>query len=140
MAMMTDAERAAFLAVTRLGMLSTLAVDGAPVTVPVWFDWDGAALHMFSSAGTGKVRRLTRDSRATLLVPNAVGEPEAWVAFDGDVSIAAEGAFALAERLAHRYWDMDDAARKVELESWRAGAAHLRLLELRPRSIRTSKG
>lgn len=140
MATMTDAERDAFLAITRIGMLSTLAADGAPVTVPVWFDWDGQAVRMFSGATAGKIRRIERDPRATLLAPNAVGEPEAWVAFDGKITIADTGGFDLGERLAPRYWDMTDPAHAAELESWRAAAAHFRLLELRPRAVRTSKG
>jgi PPOX class probable F420-dependent enzyme len=140
MAMMSDAERDAFLAAPRLGMLSTLAADGAPVTVPVWFDWDGAAIRIFTGAATGKARRLERDARASLLVPNNVGEPEEWVAFEGTVSIVAHGAIELAERLAHRYWDMDDAAHRTELESWRAAATYLRVLELTPHRVRTSKG
>ena len=140
MATMTDAEREAFLAEPRLGMLSTLGADGAPVTVPVWFEWDGAAARVFTGAATGKARRIERDARASLLAPNKVGEPEAWVAFEGDVTIVVDGAIELAERLAHRYWDMNDGAHRAELESWRKAAAHLRVLELTPRRIRTSKG
>lgn len=137
---MTDAERDAFLATPRLGMFSTLSADGAPITVPVWFEWDGAAVRLFSGAATGKVRRAERDPRASLLAANSIGEPEAWVAFDGDVAIIDGGAIELAERLAHRYWDMRDERHRAELESWRAAAAHLRVLQLAPRRIRTSKG
>jgi len=140
MSAMTGAEREAFLAKPRLGMLATLAADGAPVTVPVWFEWDGEAARVFTGAATGKARRIERDARASLLVPNNVGEPEAWVAFEGDVAIVADGAIELAERLAHRYWDMNDEAHRAELESWRKAAAHLRVLVLTPRRIRTSKG
>jgi PPOX class probable F420-dependent enzyme len=140
MAAMTDAERDAFLAPPRLGMFSTLTADGAPITVPVWFEWDGAAARIFSGAATGKVRRIERDPRASLLVANSIGEPEAWVAFDGDVAVINDGAIELAERLAHRYWDMNVATHRSELESWRAAAAHLRVLQLTPRRIRTSKG
>jgi PPOX class probable F420-dependent enzyme len=140
MATMTDAEREAFLAKPRLGMLSTLGADGAPVAVPMWFEWDGTVARAFTGAATGKARRIERDARASLLVPNNVGESEAWVAFEGDVAIVTEGAIELAERLAHRYWDMRDEAHRAELESWRKAAPHLRVLELTPRRIRTSKG
>jgi PPOX class probable F420-dependent enzyme len=137
---MTTAERDAFLAVPRLGMFSTLAADGAPVTVPVWFEWDGTAVRLFSGAATGKVRRIERDPRASLLVANSIGEPEAWVAFNGDVTVVAEGAIELAERLAERYWDLTVEQHRTELASWRAAAAHLRVLQLTPRRIRSSKG
>jgi PPOX class probable F420-dependent enzyme len=140
MARMTDAEREAFLAMPRIGMFSTIAEDGAPVTVPVWFEWDGRAVRVFSGATSGKMRRLERDPRASLLVANSVGEPEQWVAFDGVVKISTDGAIELAERLAQRYWDMNDAGHRRELESWRAAAAGLRVLELVPARVRTSKG
>jgi PPOX class probable F420-dependent enzyme len=137
---MTDAERDAFLAKVRLGSLATLRDDGSPVAVPVWFEWDGAAVRCFTSAGSGKVRRLQRDPRASLLVVNNLDEPEAWVAFDGEVTITREGAIELAERLARRYWDLADPAHRAELETWRKAAAALRVLELIPKRIRTSSG
>lgn len=137
---MTVAEREAFLAKPRLGMLSTLAADGAPVTVPVWFEWDGAATRVFTSAGSGKTRRIERDPRGSLLVANNVDEREAWVAFEGEIAISADGAIELAARLADRYWDMSDEGHRAELESWRKAAPHLRVLTLTPRRIRTSQG
>jgi PPOX class probable F420-dependent enzyme len=137
MAAMTDADRAAFLAKTRLGMLSTLAADGAPVTVPVWFEWDGTTVRVFSGATSGKLKRIARDPRASLTVTNAVGEPEGWVAFDGNIEVRSEGAIELAERLAPRYWDMTRPELKAAVEGWRNMAGELRLLELRPAAIRS---
>jgi PPOX class probable F420-dependent enzyme len=137
---MTPAERDAFLAKPRLGILSTLRNDGSPVAVPVWFEWDGATIRAFSSVTSGKAKRIERDPRASLVAVNNLDEPEAWVAFDGRVSISSDGAFELAERLAHRYWDMTTDGHKASLESWRKSAEHLRVLELVPDRIRTSKG
>lgn len=136
---MTDAERDAFLARTRLGIFVQAREDGPPVAVPVWFEWDGAVVRIFSGKTSGKLRRLRRDPRASLLVHNDVGEPEAWVAFDGAVTVRDDGAaaFALAERLAVRYWDVTDAAKAAELASWRNGIV---LIEMRPERIRTSAG
>ena len=140
MATMTDAERDTFLQTPRLGILTTLAEDGAPVSVPVWFECDGAQVRLFSSATSGKVKRIERDPRVTLLAANAVGEPEAWVAFHGDATIARDGAFALAERLAHRYWDMTSPEKQATLEEWRKAERTLRVIEIAPHAIRTSKG
>jgi PPOX class probable F420-dependent enzyme len=137
---MSPAERDAFLSKPRLGILSTLRDDGSPVAVPVWFEWDGRAVRVFSSTTSGKVKRIERDPRASLVAVNNLDEPESWVAFDGRVSISAEGAFALAERLARRYWDVTTDEHKASLESWRAAAEHLRVLELAPDRMRTSKG
>jgi PPOX class probable F420-dependent enzyme len=134
---MSEAERAEFLSKPRLGMLTTLRTDGSPVTVPVWFEWDGEAARVFSSVTSAKIRRVERDPRATLLVANHIDEPEAWVAFDGEIVIRNEGAIELAERLADRYWDMDESVHKAAVESWRKAASGLRVLELRPARIRT---
>jgi hypothetical protein len=95
---------------------------------------------MFSGATAGKMRRIARDPRASLTVTNSVGEPEGWVAFDGSISVSTEGAIELAERLARRYWDMSKPELRAELQGWRRSAAELRLLELRPKAIRSGTG
>ena len=138
MAKMSVEQRDVFLAVPRLGMLSTLRGDGSPVTVPVWFEWDGAAVHVFAGADSGKVARLQRDPRASVLVANSMGERESWVAFDGEMTVASDGALALAERLAHRYWDMAREEYRAMVETWRAGEAELRTLTMVPTRIRAS--
>ncbi len=134
---MTEEERERFLSEPRYGVLCTLSEDGLPVSVPVWFEWDGNVVRMHSSKKTPKVRRLKADPRASLLVVNRLDELEAWVAFDGQIAISDEGGFALAERLAHRYWNLNDPARAKELEAWRENAAGICLLTLTPSRIRT---
>jgi PPOX class probable F420-dependent enzyme len=137
MASMTDAERAAFLAEPRYGILSMLRRDGAPLAVPVWFEWDGKRVRMFSSRLSLKIKRLQRDPRASLLVTNRLEEQEAWVAFDGEVEVREEGGLELAERLAPRYWDLDDEHRRATLELWRKAAGVFVVLELVPSQIRS---
>ena len=137
MAAMTEEERTHFLSRTRLGMLSLLREDGSPVTVPVWFDWTGDVVRMFTSGTSAKMSRIARDPRATLLVANDLDEHETWVAFDGEVAIREEGGLELAEELAPRYWDLSDPERRKTLDFWREAAAALRVLELRPSKIRT---
>jgi PPOX class probable F420-dependent enzyme len=136
-ATMTDEERERFLAEPRYGILNTLRSDGSPIGVPVWIDWNGETLRMFTSVVSPKVRRLQADPRASVLVVNHLSEPEAWVAFDGPVSIQEEGGFELAERLAPRYWDLSDPEQRSTLELWRKAARALRVLELKPERIRT---
>ena len=138
MATMTKAERNAFLAETRLGILSTLDGRGDPVAVPVWFEWDGTDVRLFSFANAPKVARLRNHPRASLLVVNHVHQKEGWVAFDGAVTISGDGVMPLAERLAARYWDLGDPARAKELALWRAMASRACVLTLRPERIRTS--
>ena len=140
MAGMSQEQITSFLAAPRIGIFTSLRADGAPVAVPVWFEWDGAAARVFCDAASGKVKRIERDPRVSLLVANNVGEPEQWVAFDGRASVDTEGAFDLAERLAHRYWDMTDAAKQASVESWRREAAGLRVITIAPAAVRTSTG
>ncbi len=137
MTKMSDEAREAFLAETRLGVLSTLRDDGAPISVPVWFEWDGSHARMFTTAGSRKIERLAQDARASLLVAARIDEPEAWVAIDGRIDVLEEGAADLAERLAERYWDMDDPAKRATVDMWRRAAAMLHVLELIPTAVRS---
>jgi PPOX class probable F420-dependent enzyme len=136
---MNDEERERFLAEPRYGILNTIRSDGLPIGVPVWFDWNGETVRMFTSVLSPKIKRLQAAPRASLLVVNHPTEEEAWVSFDGTVSIHEEGGFELAEELAPRYWDLGDPSRRETLALWRKAAAAMRMLELRPARIRTYK-
>lgn len=139
MTKMNDDERERFLAEPRYGILTTVRSDGLPIGVPVWFDWDGETVRMFTGVNSPKIKRLQGDPRASLLVVNHLTENEAWVSFDGPVSIHEEGGLELAEALAPRYWDLSDPRRQETLELWRKAAAAMRLLELRPVRVRSYK-
>ena len=123
---------------SRIAMLSSLRRDGRPLTVPVWFDWDGAVVRMFAGAGSPKIARLERDPRVTVVVANESDEPEFWVAFDGDVRIDDQGGLALAEQLAPRYWDLTDPKQEAALDAWReAGDGAFKLIVLEPTAVRS---
>jgi PPOX class probable F420-dependent enzyme len=138
-ARMTDVERDHFLAKPRYGILSFLRADGSPLAVPVWFDWTGEVVRIFSSVVSPKLKRLHADPRASLLVVNDIAETEAWVAFDGDTSIHETGGSELAEQLALRYWDLSDPSRQSTLEFFRNATAAFCVIQLRPTQIRTYK-
>lgn len=138
MAAMTDAARDAFLAEPKIAVFSTAAPDGAPLSVPIWFEWDGSRARFFTGVDSPKMRRIARDPRASLLVANPTGEPEEWVLIEGNVEIADGSPFELAERLAHRYWDMDDPAHVKAVAAWRAAEGTWRLMEIVPTRIRSS--
>ncbi len=122
----------------RYAMLTTLRGDGSPTTVPVWFEWNGRVVAMFCGATSTKLVRLRRDPRVTVLVGNEVDEPEYWVAFDGEARIGESGGSELAQRLAPRYWDLEDPQRAATLGQWTAaGDAGFRLITLEPEVIRT---
>jgi len=132
---MSDAQRDAFLAERRYGILTTLRANGAPVSLPVWYEWDGATLRMFCHEASAKLKRLRHDARATVLVVNHPNELENWVAFDGRITAREEGGLEFVERVFDRYYPPGDERRPV-LESWREMNDAWRLLELRPDSIR----
>ncbi len=137
MAKMSKEEQDQFLAKTRYGYLTTLTPDGAPRTVPVWFDWDGQTVRVFTSLDSPKIKRIKHDPRITLLVSNDLSEGEAWVSFDGPAKIQPGGGFELAEQLAAKYWDLSNPHKKATLDSWKAAADQLCLIELVPTQIRT---
>ena len=137
MTMMTEEFREEFLAKTRYGYLTTLHSDGSPVTVPVWFDWDGQAVRIFTGIDSPKVKRIRHDPRITLLVSNDMSEYETWVAFDGTANIRLDGAIELIDQLVVKYWDLSDPKRKATLDSWKRAPDQLCVIELVPSRIRT---
>jgi hypothetical protein len=133
---MSDADRDAFLSERRYGILTTLRPDGSPVSVPVWYEWDGNTIRMFCWERGGKLKRLAQDSRGTVLITNHPHEIEKWIAFDGRITVRKEGGLELAERVFDHYYPPGDERRSA-LESWRAMKDEWRLLELKPESVRS---
>ena len=131
---MSTPEQDAFLKEIRIGFLSTLNANGSPNTMPLWYDWDGDKMRMFTSRDTGKVRRLARDPRACLSVANPVGAPEDWVTVEGTVEMLDEGGRELACRLAAIYYEPEKAKRTIDV--WEKKDDWV-LLELTPTRIRT---
>ncbi|HEX4982571.1 MAG TPA: pyridoxamine 5'-phosphate oxidase family protein [Ilumatobacteraceae bacterium] len=124
---------------TRIGIVLTTRDDGSPIGVPIWFDWDSDGVRMFAGRTSGKIERLERDSRASVLVTNTVGEPEGWVAFDGTVEISESGGVELAAELADRYWDLNDPISRERLDGWLQHPGEFRLLTLRPERVRSGQ-
>ena len=131
---MTNEQRDAFLRETRIGTLCTLNDDGSPNALPLWFEWDGEKICMFSSRDTGKVRRLEQDARACLSVADPVGAPEAWVSVEGSVAILEEGGKDLALKLASAYYEGEH--RQLTIEAWSQSDDWV-LLELTPTRIKS---
>ena len=131
-------ERDAFLDQPRYAVITTLTGKGRPVSVPVWYEWDGSSMTMFTTEGTGKVQRLKNNPSASVLVMTNLDEKEGWVSMDGKVTISDEGGDELAQRLTQRYWDLDDPSKKAEAESWKQ--MHFVLLSFKPEQIRTYNG
>jgi len=102
MPQMTPEQVETFLRQPRMANLITLRADGMPTSQPLWFEWAGGVIRMFSGRATGKVRRLLRDNRAAVTIATGVGEPPAWVTVEGTASVVSGGG-DLARRLAPLY-------------------------------------
>jgi len=130
------AERDAFLKGARIATLSMLTGSGAPAAVPIWYEWDSERARMFTSGGSAKVARIRRDGRVCLTVAEPTGVPEAWVSIEGTASIEEGTGFALAERLAPRYYPPEQAART--LAEWERSATDWVTVVVEPSRIRSS--
>ena len=97
-----DEARDAFLAERRLGILMFLDQNAAPIGVPLWYRWDGRVIEMISERDVGKMRRLEKDPRASVLVTNIPPEPGSWVSLEGRI-VLSEGGQEAGERLIDRY-------------------------------------
>ena len=133
----TNARIEKFLKATRIGMLGTLNADRSPNLMPLWYDWDGEKLRMFSDPKAAKIRRLRRDPRAAVLVAEGVGVSEAWVSVEGTVELGEAGAKELMAKLAERYYEPKQA--EAAIKEW-SQAESLALLALTPTKIRSIWG
>ena len=135
----TNAKIDNLLGQTMIGFLSTLNQDGSPNTMPLWYEWDGERILMFSGAEAAKIRRLRRDPRAALCIAEGIGVMEAWVSVEGTAEVIddIQRTRDFACRLAERYYEPDRA--KQAIESW-SKADGMVLLDLTPTRIRSIWG
>ena len=132
---MEPSEVTAFLDRTKpalLGVVGTLRADGSPHVVPVWYRYDGAAVHIWSDEGRGWVRNLRRDPRVAF----SVQEPEppfAAVLMRGQAEVRTgddEALLTEIRMITSRYIERSD------VESYIAGWAHLQtIVTIRPERI-----
>jgi nitroimidazol reductase NimA-like FMN-containing flavoprotein (pyridoxamine 5'-phosphate oxidase superfamily) len=108
--------------------------------IPAWFEWDGERARLFTMRGTAKIRRMEADSRVALLTSNNPDEQERWVLIKGQATVLASGGWALAQRLASRYWDLDDPVRAATLRSWGTMSNDWDVVEITPDAILSSAG
>tara|TARA_R110002072_G_scaffold56097_5_gene145543 strand:- start:3943 stop:4341 length:399 start_codon:yes stop_codon:yes gene_type:complete len=120
----------------RLGILVSQRSNGQPIGVPIWFDWNGETIQFFAGGDSKKVKRLEMNPDMSLLVTNNVGEPEGWIAFDGQARLCVGGGIELAETLALRYWDMDKVENQTKLAAWKAFPDAFVRYEMKPEKIR----
>jgi general stress protein 26 len=98
------------------GFLSVAGATQPPQPRPVWFEaTTEGTIQLFTERDALKVRRLSNDPRASLVVAAPVGERERWISVAGRTTLEADGAHELSSRLAARYWDLDDETRARDL-------------------------
>ena len=94
-----------FLRKTRLGTL-VHAGEPWPNAVPVWYEWTGSEIVMFSRGDRPKNTYLAGEPRASFLVAAETAEPVYWVVIEGTATIDGDAA-GLVERLCDKYCDLD---------------------------------
>jgi len=117
-----------FLTQTRIG---TFVHGGEPWpnAVPVWYEWTGTEIALFSRGGRPKIQHLREDPLASLLVSAEVAEDPRWVVVEGTATVDDDAA-DLAERLCDRYCDQDTAAGRAlraDIMNVRADAVRIRI-------------
>nr|CEL16859.1 Pyridoxamine 5'-phosphate oxidase [Kibdelosporangium sp. MJ126-NF4]CTQ91913.1 Pyridoxamine 5'-phosphate oxidase (EC 1.4.3.5) [Kibdelosporangium sp. MJ126-NF4] len=105
----------------------------------MWFEATAeGTIQLFTGSDSPKVRRLRDDPRASIVVAAPVGEREHWVAVAGRTTVEPDGAQDLRDRLAARYWDLDDPARAKEFAAMRA--ADLVRIVIQPETVQRYQG
>lgn len=100
-------EQARLLLEPNFGMLATNGADGTPQVTSVWVDWDGERAVVNTSRGRAKEQILSRDPRATLLVPDREN-PYRWVSVSGKVELDETGADAHVNELSKKYLGVEE--------------------------------
>jgi PPOX class probable F420-dependent enzyme len=134
---MTRAEREAFLANTRVGILAVQQPDHGPLAVPVWYEYaPGGAVRVVTGPDSEKARLLRATGRASLTVQTET-PPYQYVYVEGPVTfgkpdlerdIRATALRYLGEQMGQAYLTMtaDQPAVLIELrpERWRSVDFH----------------
>ena len=105
---MNEGDLSAFLARPLTAVIGTLARDGAPHAVPVWYRFDGHAFTIWTDEQRAWVRQLRRDPRCALTV--AEHEPPFGAVLVRGRAEIATGADTAPEirRIAERYVEADE--------------------------------
>jgi hypothetical protein len=108
---LSAAERCAFLADPRVAVLSIEDTTRAPLSVPIWFAWDGAEIGLWMEANSRKARLLSTAGRCSLCMQEPL-RPYRYVSLEGCVTqIAAIDWTLELTPLVRRYLDDADAER-----------------------------
>ncbi len=86
-----------------IAVLATNRADGTVMLSPVWFQWDGEAVVIWTSGPTdGKVRHLGRDPRTTVVIAEQ-DMPYRGLEVTGRAELTSQGFEAAIRRISTRY-------------------------------------
>jgi PPOX class probable F420-dependent enzyme len=92
-----------------IAVLATNRADGTIMLSPVWFEWDGEAVVVWTGGpNEGKVRHLARDPRATVVIAEQ-DRPYRGLEVTGRAELTNEGFDAAIRRISERYVGADAA-------------------------------
>jgi PPOX class probable F420-dependent enzyme len=112
-------------------VLTTYQKDGSAFVSPVWFRWDGSALHVVIAKGDVKLRHLSHDQRCILLVFEAV-PPFRGIEVRGVPELIDRDVTEERVQIAGRYLGSERGKRYAELRKSKPGML-LRLVPDEPR-------
>jgi nitroimidazol reductase NimA-like FMN-containing flavoprotein (pyridoxamine 5'-phosphate oxidase superfamily) len=128
-----------FLRDRRVAVLSIPRDGKAPLTTPIWYEYDGELFRLVVDATSAKAKLVGRtpDVPVSLAIQSEV-PPYRYAVVYGRARLLGEGDAALRERLAHRYFGAVAGAQYLKQEQ-DAGrdAASTRVLEIRKERIQS---
>ena len=99
---LTPEDMDGFLDEPLIAILATLRRDGSVLLSPVWHEWRDGGFNVWVTAQDVKVRHLTRDARATIVVAESQ-PPLRGVEVRGTAGFIRDAVLKTARRIAARY-------------------------------------
>jgi len=120
-----------FLGTPRLARLSTVAADGYPHIVPIYFAREGDTLIFGTDRDEAKVRNARRRPKAAVVIGGEPESDEAGYLIQGDLAVEEDPPRSSLRRLLRRYETEEEAEEQVD--AWEQG--DVVLLRLTPRRV-----
>jgi PPOX class probable F420-dependent enzyme len=100
---MTKPEREAFLAETRVAVISIVEDGRGPLTVPVWYDYEsGGPVRFVTGGGSKKAALLRKAGRMSLCVQTET-PPYKYLSLEGPITIGEPDFERDHRHIAHKY-------------------------------------
>ena len=100
---MSKAQREAFLAAVRVGIISVADPGRAPLTIPIWYNYEPGGLIRLVTGGESKKAELIRRAGRLSLCAQTETPPYQYVSVEGPVTISAPDFERDIRATAYRY-------------------------------------